>query len=363
MKTRFICCILVALGLSVACLASDSLQDQKSESQTNAANGSVAEEEVLEVRFYPILVSFMDRMMSATAAAASPNQSEDEDGGWGWTSFFELFGVTWPDGSSIQYIKTVGKLRICNTVENHDKIAKVLADMNVVPSLIEVTAWLFDVDQTSLDEVGAELVAGKPAGYRFTVDDFVDVSADVLRRQLSSRRDNVLMVAPRTLTRSGSEAVVKNVVEYVYPTRYAVKLEANAVTGRVDSASAGLAVVEPQNFTIREVGTILRVTPTLYDAGLMDLEVDVSYVGRPEWNDYGAEPQAPNGGLYPLPMKQPFFPVMSADMRISVQAGETLLVNALPVQQKAEGSDRARLIFLRARLVNLHGKTLGVSEK
>ena len=82
----------------------------------------------------------------------------------------------------------------------------------------------------------------------------------------------------------------------------------------------------------------------------------MQHCGRPDWNDYGAEPYAPNGGQYPLPMKQPFFPVMVDNTRLSVLPGEMLLVSALPVQKKAEGVDRTRLVFLRARLQDLQGK-------
>ena len=163
------------------------------------------------------------------------------------------------------------------------------------------------------------------------------------------------MAAPRALMRSGEETVVKAVVEYIYPTDYDVQLEPAATSMPV--TVRGLAAVEPQSFTMREVGTILDVTPTVTDDGsLIDLDVNVQHCGRPDWNDYGAEPYAPNGGLYPLPMKQPFFPVMADNTRLSVLPGETLLVSALPVQKKTEGTDRTQLIFLRARLQDLQGK-------
>ena len=59
-------------------------------------------------------------------------------------------------------------------------------------------------------------------------------------------------------------------------------------------------------------------------------------------------------------MKRPFFPVLSSDTRLSCLPGETFLVSALTVQKKAEGTDRTRLVFLRARLRLLRRK--GVSS-
>lgn len=316
----------------------------------------------MEVRNYPVVPSFCEWMMFACEGmknAESEVVADETDDERDWKLFFARFDVTWPEGSSIRYIPAIGKLRVRNTPENHALLADALREMRATSMQVEVTAWLFEVEQAALDEIGAELVPGKPAGYRYTIDDFAELPAAELQHRLSARRDNVLMAAPRALTRSGEETVVKAIVEYIYPTDYDVQIEPSSAsaTGRVARVSTGLAAVEPQSFTMREVGTILDVTPTVTDDGsLIDVEINVQHCGRPDWNDYGAEPYAPNGGQYPLPMKQPFFPVMSDDTHLSVLPGETLLVSALSVQKKAEGIDRTRLVFLRARLQDLQGK-------
>lgn len=360
MKTFIFSCL--ALAFLSGCFAPKAPSTKIVIEEVKPEKGRVVIDTAMEVRSYPVMSCFCERMMSfgeeakrVTSEAIAEETDEEHD----WKVFFAHFDVTWPEGSSIMYIKTIGKLRVRNTPENHALLADALRALSANPSLIEVTAWLFEVDQVTLDEIGAALVPGKPAGYRYTVDDFADLPAAELQRRLSARRDNVLMAAPRALTRSGEETVVKAVVEYIYPTDYDVQLEPSSAlaTGRVERVSSGLAAVEPQSFTMREVGTILDVTPTVSDdESLIDLAVNLQHVGRPDWNDYGAEPYAPNGGLYPLPMKQPFFPVLSSDTRLSCLPGETLLVSALPVQKKAEGTDRTRLVFLRARLRDLHGK-------
>jgi len=54
------------------------------------------------------------------------------------------------------------------------------------------------------------------------------------------------------------------------------------------SQSAVLAVVEPQSFTMREVGVILDVTPMLTDDGnLIDLKLNTQVVDEPTWWNYG----------------------------------------------------------------------------
>ena len=142
------------------------------------------------------------------------------------------------------------------------------------------------------------------------------------------------------------------------------------------SQSAILAVVEPQSFTMREVGVILQVTPTLTDDGnVVDLELNTQVVDEPTWKNYGMRipftgntsagqlnievgdgPFANQGyspspavmerivtryweavanmfenlsggnqsiTYYDAPMEQPFFHVRSVDSKISVYPGAT----------------------------------------
>ena len=357
MKTFIFSCL--ALAFLSGCFAPKAPDAKIVVEEVKPEKGRVVIDLSMEVRYYPVVPSFCERMMFACEDMKNVESevvADETDDEGDWKLFFARFDVTWPEGSSIRYIPAIGKLRVRNTPENHALLADALREMRANPTLVEVSAWLFEVEQAALDEIGAELVPGKPAGYRYTVDDLADLPPAELQRRLSARRDNVLMAAPCALTRSGEETVVKAVVEYVYPTDYDVQLEP-AASSSMPVCEKGLAAVEPQSFTMREVGTILDVTPTVTDDGsLIDLGINVQHCGRPDWNDYGAEPYAPNGGQYPLPMKQPFFPVLSSDTRLSCLPGETLLVSALPVQKKAEGTDRTRLVFLRARLRDLHGK-------
>ena len=65
------------------------------------------------------------------------SDSEEGDGNQqrDWKEFFKLLGVEWPDGSSIMYIKTIGKLRVKNTYENLAELEKALTEMNADPKL------------------------------------------------------------------------------------------------------------------------------------------------------------------------------------------------------------------------------------
>ena len=119
-------------------------------------------------------------------------------------------------------------------------------------------------------------------------------SADLsmILHMLSQRSDTDLLSAPKVLTRPGEEAVMKVVTEYIYPTDYDVQLQSSSSGSGGSygggSQSAILAVVEPQSFTMREVGVILQVTPTLTDDGnVVDLELNTQVVDEPTWKNYG----------------------------------------------------------------------------
>jgi general secretion pathway protein D len=128
-------------------------------------------------------------------------------------------------------------------------------------------------------------------------DQFMRVNAflgkadlSMILHMLSQRSDTDLLSAPKVLTRPSSLAVIKVVTEYIYPTDYDVQLTSSSSSGSQYSSggSSVLAIVEPQNFTMREVGVILQVTPTLTDDGnLIDLELETQVVDEPTWKNYG----------------------------------------------------------------------------
>ena len=226
-------------------------------------------------------------------------------------------------------------------------------------------------------------------------------SADLsmILHMLSQRSDTDLLSAPKVLTRPGEEAVMKVVTEYIYPTDYDVQLQSSSSSSGGGygggSQSAILAVVEPQSFTMREVGVILQVTPTLTDDGnVVDLELNTQVVDEPTWKNYGMKipftgnssdltigtwPQPPTlegfsptteqlapvwdtmmaayvnlinslanrlGGTsnnityYDAPMEQPFFHVRSVDSKVSVYPGATIVMGGLITEARKAMDDK-----------------------
>ena len=491
-------------------------------------------------RKYDVLDAFLERMTAASddvktmrsQGFGGGNSRKQDDGEENqekdWKGFFEQMGVKWPEGSSIMYIKTLGKLYVRNTRENLAEFEKVLQEMGSQPKLIEIETRFVEVKQEDLNSLGFEWILnsdyslnvgnklGKALGIKgstwgtesgsytwsesssqsindgYTVgsngkklplpnngstvkesssfnsshtrtenpysknghlirdvggnrnlginafggtdsdynrgnrylsdvgnhisgsnasnnDQFMRVNAflgsadlSMILHMLSQRSDTDLLSAPKVVTKSGENAVIKVVTEYIYPQDYDVQLQSSSSSSGSSSGSsqsAILAVVEPQNFTMREVGVILDVTPTYSEAngGTIDLELKPQVVDEPIWHNYGMkipftgnassatmdfsgilEPAVnalstigsgfsdaakmafteqivdsataslenlSNSGKdnmtwYDAPMEQPFFPVRSIDSKVSITPGSTVVMGGLITEQRKAMDDK-----------------------
>ena len=230
----------------------------------------------------------------------------------------------------------------------------------------------------------------------------------MILHMLSQRSDTDLLSAPKVLTTSDSQAVIKVVTEYIYPTDYDVQLQSSSSSGSSQyggSQSAILAVVEPQCFTMREVGVILDVIPTLTDDGnLINLKLNTQVVDEPTWKNYGmripftgnssqmqnflgigeiltglsavlnsigaglsAEQQSTfadkavssattaldnltaktgseNMTYYDAPMEQPFFHVRSIDSTVQVYPGATIVMGGLITEMRKAMDDKIPIL-------------------
>ncbi|MBO5904907.1 MAG: hypothetical protein J6Q84_00650 [Kiritimatiellae bacterium] len=490
--------------------------------------------EEMHTRSFPVLSSFMERMDTAqtdvqdlrnsgnagfTLTARAPaNNDGGENKEQDWKEFFRLMGVEWPEGSSIMYIRTLGKLRVKNTIENLAELENALNEMNMNPTLIEIETRFVEVCQDDLNSLGFEWIlnsdyslglgrrldkalgikkgtftaptsgdspntpntpdsiwgdptpggpgtnikdpsvgsststyangngaswirdydagakgsvgfnrTGGDTGYgtnnRYlstlgnhingegysTNDQFMRVNAflgsadlSMILHMLSQRSDTDLLSAPKVLTRSAEQAVIKVVTLYRYPRDYDVQLQSSRSSGSDyggGSQSAILAIVEPGEFETQEVGVILDVTPTLTDNGnLIDLQLNTQVIDEPTWKNYGMRiPFTGNSSLqnfegiggifeglasvlgslgtglsgtlqeafaeravasattaldslttstsenltyYDAPMEQPFFHIRSIDSKVSVYPGATIVMGGLITEQRKAMDDK-----------------------
>ena len=295
--------------------------------------GAVAGE-AMESRTYPMSVFFEEKLYAAAESAGIPCQWDDPEK---WDlSVFELLGVDWPEGSSIKRIKSLGTMTVHNTPGNLSKFERILDEFNLDVAQIELDVRFVSAGRAALEAVG--------------YFDTNRVDAAVLQVRLMARDDVKLLEAPRIVTRPGEDAVVKHVKEIIYPTDYDVQL--NHYAAALTNAAALFATVEPQAFTMRTIGSIVQVTPTLTDDWeLIDLELNVQLVGEPEWKDYGAKAKGEGAATYDLPMEQPFIPVFSADTKVSIRPGRTIVLGGV-TDFRRKNADNFTLAFITARVLN-----------
>jgi general secretion pathway protein D len=492
----------------------------------------------LMTRSYNVLSSLTERLGAATsemAGAGGGAKAAGDAGGFmaqssmgekqDWKDFFMKMGVNWPEGSSISYMATIGKLRVTNTAEQLAVFEQVLEDLNVTPRLIEIEARFVEVSQKDLNSLGFEWLLnsdfsfdaggfldkalnmrefsnkqvplkdaagnpllkadgtqlmgfapyqapGTPSGigyfnnpgvgvapvaiapgqnglvnapnqnmsmnavdgatystgnrYMSTVgnpisgaenstnDKFMKVNAflgnadlSMILHMLSQRSDTDLLSAPKVVTKSGIEAVMKVVTKYIYPTEFEVQISQTSGGGGLGGGNAAepLAMVEPQNFATEEVGVILQVVPEVSAEGQMiNLMLNPKVVSEPVWKNYGTRiPKTIQGGgvvdtlgniigyeptrieYTELPMEQPFFSERSVTTQLSIYNGATVVMGGLITEtrksmedkvpflgdlpyvgrlfrSRSEESDKRNLlIFVTARLVDPAGRAVRMS--
>jgi hypothetical protein len=179
-----------------------------------------------------------------------------------------------------------------------------------------------------------------------------------------------LLAAPRVRTPAGQEAVVKNVVEYIYPTTFSVSNEDHAGTNNASMTdthtSAAVTVLKrmvrspvvvPRDFVTREVGTTLQVLPEMDpDGTLINLAFNAQIVGEPVVKDYGSKYVDANGKEQQARMEQPFFRENSISTSVSLRDGERILVGGY--RPSGDGTE-AVYIIVSARIVGTEARVQG----
>ena len=201
-----------------------------------ACLGGVSAAEPMELRVYPVVPACVERMSLDDDAEIWLKKGDYEDY---FASALNVLGVDWPEGSSIVYVKTAGTLNVRNTPENLAKFEKILDEFALKSFNVEIDTRFVETGRAALEAVG--------------YFDTNRVDAAVLQERLMARPDAKLLESVRVVTRPGEEAVVKHVKEIIYPTDFDVQLKHN-ITSSTNAAALLFATVEPQYFTMREIG-------------------------------------------------------------------------------------------------------------
>jgi general secretion pathway protein D len=314
---------------------------------------------------------------------------------------FSGMGVPFPPGSSIQYNAGIGQVIVANTSENLTKFEALLSVLNVIPAQVEIEARFVEINETELEELGVEWLltdnwemmqkkntpfgtpmsateriqmnknntdGGFTKGLRFWGDSSTGDEAPMMAgskgrllsissiltnpeltfvlHALEQKGHADVLSAPKVTTRSGVEASIRVVTEFIYPTEFDVQTssEAGNNNGGDNVVQNNIPVSIPLSFETREVGVILTVLPEVSpNGGTINLTMTPQVVTEPTWEQYGAVIPTENGPVQ-LDMRQPFFKTRTLTTQISIYDGATVVMGGLITEALTTVDDKIPLL-------------------
>lgn len=171
-----------------------------------------------------------------------------------------------------------------------------------------------------------------------------DVNAIV--RALSQKSGTELLSAPKLTVLSGNPATITVAQELRYPQSYG-QIQSQVGTGSISGGgSAGVSITSgtPQEFTTRNVGVELRVTPTVEeDDRSISLDLNPKVTEFEGFVEYGGPSVAISGGTtvtVPPGFYQPIFAVREVSTRVTIWDGATLVMGGLTREDVKKVSDK-----------------------
>lgn len=178
-----------------------------------------------------------------------------------------------------------------------------------------------------------------------------DVNAVV--RALAQKSGTDLLSAPRVTVLSGSEALITVAQEMRYPQSFGEiqsQVGSGRTTGDGSSGSAGVAITAgtPKDFTTRNVGMELRVTPTVEEDGCsISLELNPKVTEFEGFTEYGGPSIAISGGrtvTVPPGFFQPVFSVREVSTRVTIRDGATIVMGGLTREEVKNVEDKVPVL-------------------
>ncbi len=175
-----------------------------------------------------------------------------------------------------------------------------------------------------------------------------DVNAVV--RALSQQAGTELLSAPKLTVLSGNLATITVAQELRYPQSFG-QVQSQVGTGNASGGgSAGVAITAgtPQEFTTRNVGVELKVTPTVEEDGRsISLDLNPKVTEFEGFVEYGGQSVAVSGGTtvtVPSGFFQPIFAVREVSTKVTIWDGATLVMGGLTREDVKKVSDKVPVL-------------------
>lgn len=344
--------------------------------------------------------------------AASSTNVEGE--GQSIRNFLQLAGVSFEGtpGSTLAFDGS--QLIVTQTGRNLERIRNILARYSDVRQ-VEIEAKFMEVQDGALEELGVNWNVSKKAGYRTGAsvsnyvtsnrslnDTFKSASAssegrivggpdgldlpvinkapsvpgtnnigeganplatisgivgefnvNAIVRALSQRSGTELLSAPKLTVLSGNPATITVAQELRYPQSYG-QVQSQVGTGSASGGgSAGVTITAgtPQEFTTRNVGVELKVTPTVEeDDYSISLDLNPKVTEFEGFVEYGGQSVAIAGGASPTTVTvpsgfyQPIFAVRELTTKVTIWDGATLVMGGLTREDTRKTNDKVPVI-------------------
>jgi general secretion pathway protein D len=200
---------------------------------------------------------------------------------------------------------------------------------------------------TSAPQIPGGVLLGTGAAALANVSTIIgefDVNAIV--RALSQKSGTELLSAPKLTVLSGNPATITVAQELRYPQSYG-EIQSQVGTGSVSGGgSAGVSITSgtPQEFTTRNVGVELRVTPTVEeDDHSVSLDLNPKVTEFEGFVEYGGPSIAISGGTtvtVPPGFYQPIFSVREVTTKVTIWDGATLVMGGLTREDVKKVNDK-----------------------
>lgn len=167
-------------------------------------------------------------------------------------------------------------------------------------------------------------------------------------RALERESGSDLLSAPKVTVLSGKTAEITVAQEFRYPQSYG-DIVADVGRGDSTSGSAGVAIATgtPRDFTVRNIGVEMRVTPTVEDNNAISLRLEPAVTEFEGFLEYGGPSVAIASDTtvtVPSGFYQPLFSVRRVRTEVTIWDGATVVLGGLTREQTVTVEDRVPVL-------------------
>ncbi len=178
-----------------------------------------------------------------------------------WISYFRSMGIKWPKDSSIRLDTLRWKFVVKNTQENMELLGRILGELGMIPSLIEIELYYVEFDKSDISKLILD--------HKLTKDNL---------KSLWKIGKGELLFAPRIITAYETEATIKNVPKVICPTK--TKMD-------IAHHNSDTNVVDMSNLATSGVCMVFSVLPERDpDSTAIFLTLDINIIDRINSNTY-----------------------------------------------------------------------------